>query len=171
MCPRPRLANGPVYGTNDWYYAYGKNTAAGILRDTDLVVALAPKSGVRPFSVIAGGWEGDGATARGQEPNPNFPDMAALAEQSRKRGARPGIWIRPLEAAPGGLRPMRHRALRLAALAHVEGPPFRPLCRQIRVVLRQGFRNAQMHVSPPIAQHAVVSHITQQRVRKSIGFA
>jgi alpha-galactosidase len=32
----------PVYGTNDWYYAYGKNSEASILRDTDLVVSLAP---------------------------------------------------------------------------------------------------------------------------------
>ncbi len=101
MCPRPRLAKGPVFGTNDWYYAYGRNTAAGILRDTDLIVALAPKSGVRPFSVIDGGWEGNGTTATGQEPNPDFPDMAGLSEQIRKRGARPGIWIRPLEAALG----------------------------------------------------------------------
>ncbi len=114
MCPRPRLTKGPIYGTNDWYYAYGRNTAAGILRDTDLVVALAPKSGVRPFSVIDGGWEGNGATASGQEPNPDFPDMAGLSEQIRKRGARSGIWIRPLEAAPGAdplwlLPQARHR--------------------------------------------------------------
>jgi alpha-galactosidase len=101
MCPHPRLPAGPIYGTNDWYYAYGRNTAANILRDTDLVVELAPTSGARPFSVIDGGWEGDGTTARGQQPNPNFPDMAGLAEEIRKRDARPGIWIRPLEAAPG----------------------------------------------------------------------
>ena len=101
MCPQPRLSRGPIYGTNDWYYAYGRNTAAGILRDTDLVVELSPTAKARPFSVIDGGWEGDGASARGQQPNPNFPDMAGLAEEISKRGARPGIWIRPLEAAPG----------------------------------------------------------------------
>lgn len=88
LCPTPRLPQGPIYGTNDWYYAYGKNTAAGILRDTELVAQLSPATGVRPFSVIDAGWEG----------NSTFPDMARLAEDIRKRKARPGIWIRPMEA-------------------------------------------------------------------------
>jgi alpha-galactosidase len=92
MCPTPRLPKGPnrgpIYGTNDWYYAYGKNTAAGIYRDTELVASLSPTNGVRPFSVIDMGWEG----------NPTFPDMAQVAEEIRKRKARPGIWVRPLEA-------------------------------------------------------------------------
>ena len=91
MCPKPRLPKGPVYGTNDWYYAYGKNTEDGILRDTELVVSLAPKGGVRPFSVIDDGWRG----------NAKFPDMAKLAETIRERGARPGIWIRPTIALAG----------------------------------------------------------------------
>ncbi len=42
MCPRPRLPKTVVYGSNDWYYAYGKNTAEGILRDAELVAAVAP---------------------------------------------------------------------------------------------------------------------------------
>ena len=94
MCPKPRLPKEPVYGTNDWYYAYGKNSAEGILRDTDLVAALAPKTGAKPFSVIDDGWRG----------NPKFPDMAKLAEDIRQRGARPGIWIRPT-IAPAGTKP------------------------------------------------------------------
>jgi alpha-galactosidase len=88
MCPNPRLPKQLIYGTNDWYYAYGKNSAQGILRDTDLVAALAPTTGPRPYSVIDDGWRN----------NPAFPDMAALANQIRQRNARPGIWIRPLEA-------------------------------------------------------------------------
>ena len=91
MCPKPRLPKGPVYGTNDWYYAYGKNSEEGILRDTELIVSLSPKGGVRPFSVIDDGWRG----------NAKFPDMAKLAETIRERGARPGIWIRPTIAAAG----------------------------------------------------------------------
>ena len=27
MCPKPRLPKQPVYGINDWYYAYGNNSA------------------------------------------------------------------------------------------------------------------------------------------------
>jgi alpha-galactosidase len=94
MCPKPRLPEGPVYGTNDWYYAYGNNTAEGILRDTELVAELAPKGGTRPFSVIDMGWEGSA----------KFPDMAKLNEEIRSRGVRPGIWIRPT-LAPAGTKP------------------------------------------------------------------
>ena len=102
MCPKPRLPKQPVYGTNDWYYAYGRNSEAGILRDTELVVSLAPTNGARPFSVIDDGWRG----------NEKFPDMARLAEKIRGLGARPGIWIRPTIAAEETdeklLLPMKH---------------------------------------------------------------
>ena len=98
LCPDPRLPKTPIYGSNDWYYAYGKNSAEGILRDTDLIVSLAPTSGARPFSVIDAGWAGSGTDSDVVLPNPKFPDMAALADQIRQRTARPGIWIRPTQA-------------------------------------------------------------------------
>jgi alpha-galactosidase len=104
MCPTPRLTSSPVYGTNDWYYAYGNNSAEGILRDTDLIVALAPKGGVRPFSVVDGGWAGSGGGSDIVVPNPKFPDMAGLVGEIRRRGARPGIWIRPT-LAPKSAKP------------------------------------------------------------------
>lgn len=104
MCPHPRLPSGPVYGANDWYYAYGRNSAAGILRDTDLIASLSPRSGPRPFSVIDGGWEPDSTPAGQTGVNPAFPDMTALATQIRGRGVRPGIWIRPTQA-PTKTRP------------------------------------------------------------------
>jgi alpha-galactosidase len=88
MCATPRLPSGPLYGSNDWYYAYGKNTADGILRDADLVARVAPSFGPRPFVVIDDGW---------QDPK-RFPSMTALAAQVRSRDLRPGIWIRPLRA-------------------------------------------------------------------------
>ena len=57
----------------------------------------------RPFAVIDDGWQpergqaksGVGTWDRGNE---KFPDMPGLAAEIRKRGARPGIWIRPLLA-------------------------------------------------------------------------
>jgi len=88
LCPRPRLHNGPVFGSNDWYYAYGKNKGEWILRDAELITALSPSTGPRPFVVIDDGWEG----------NSTFPDMAQMADEIRKRNARPGIWVRPLIA-------------------------------------------------------------------------
>ncbi len=83
---KTRLA--AIYGSNDWYYAYGKNTPDGILRDADLVTSVAPAGGPKPFTVIDDGYQ-DSA---------RFPDMAKLATDIRARGATPGIWIRPLRA-------------------------------------------------------------------------
>ena len=78
-----------LYGSNDWYYAYGKNTADGILRDADLVKSLAPAGAPEPFAVIDDGYQ----------TTPRFPDLAKLAAQIRSRGVKPGIWIRPLRAS------------------------------------------------------------------------
>ncbi|UWZ83551.1 alpha-amylase family protein [Occallatibacter riparius] len=91
MCPSPRLPKTTVYGSNDWYYAYGKNTAEGILRDADIVASLAPASAPKPFAIVDDGWQDKRA----------FPDMAALTAQIRSHGARPGLWIRPLRAQEG----------------------------------------------------------------------
>ncbi len=89
MCPAPRLPEGALFGSNDWNYAYGKNTAAGILRDADLIASLAPRGPVKPYVVIDDGYQD--AT--------RFPSMPELANGIRERHLRPGIWIRPLRAS------------------------------------------------------------------------
>lgn len=78
----------PIFGSNDWYYAYGKNNASQIERDADLVASVSPTGALRPFTIIDDGWR-----------NPTtFPNMPALAASIRRRGVRPGIWVRPLQA-------------------------------------------------------------------------
>ncbi len=101
MCPQPRLAPQPIYGFNDWYYAYGNNNAARILEDCHRLVSLSPSGPNPPFSVIDDGWQ-----SRGREPegpwtggNARFGSMEKLAEQMREAGVRPGIWVRPLAGA------------------------------------------------------------------------
>lgn len=88
LSPEPRKMQGRLIGTNDWYYAYGHNTATGIERDADFIVSLMPANAPRPFTIVDDGWTNASA----------FPDMRALARSIRGRGARPGIWIRPLQA-------------------------------------------------------------------------
>src|SRR6185312_7501779 len=56
MCPKPRLPGRPVYGTNDWNYAYGNNSAELIAGVAGLISELAPDAGNRPYSVIDEGW-------------------------------------------------------------------------------------------------------------------
>jgi alpha-galactosidase len=104
MCAAPRLPQAPVYGSNDWYYAYGKNTAVTVLADADHIVELSPTGANRPFVVIDDGWQpGRGASRDGagmwDHANEKFPDLPGLLADVRKRGARPGMWIRPLQAA------------------------------------------------------------------------
>jgi alpha-galactosidase len=89
MCARGSRPIVPIYGANDWCYSYGRSTAETILRDTEFIVELSPAGGARPFSVIDGGWS-NGTAA--------WPDMGKLADGIKQRRARPGIWIRPLEA-------------------------------------------------------------------------
>jgi alpha-galactosidase len=103
MSPDPRLPDHPVYGSNDWYYAYGNNTAKQILEDAHRIVSLSPGGNNSPYAVVDAGWQPykpadsceGGEWDRG---NDAFPDMPALANDIHKAGAHPGIWIRPLQA-------------------------------------------------------------------------
>jgi len=88
MCLEPTLPDGPLYGGNDWNYAYGKNTADGIRRGADLIALLAPRSGYKPIMVIDDGWQDER----------RFPNMVRLASDIRDRGLRPGLWVRPTRA-------------------------------------------------------------------------
>ena len=91
MCAKPRPSPGPVYGSNDWYYAYGNSSQEAILRDADLMASLRPAAGPKPFTVIDEGWAN----------REKFPDMTQLAAEIQRRGVRPGIWERPLRAPQG----------------------------------------------------------------------
>ncbi|MGZ3777991.1 MAG: hypothetical protein ACXVI9_10520, partial [Mucilaginibacter sp.] len=104
MCPNPRLPKQPVYGINDWYFAYGNNSADLIKKITGLMTGLAPDTNNRPFSVIDAGWAtyspllpGDGGFMDDfSKPNDKFKDMAVMAADIKKLGMRPGLWTRPL---------------------------------------------------------------------------
>jgi alpha-galactosidase len=88
MCEAPRLPKSPIFGFNDWNYAYGTNTAEGIVRDADLLASVTRKGKHVPTLVIDDGWQD----------RKRFPSMAGLAAQIRQRGIEPGLWIRPLRA-------------------------------------------------------------------------
>lgn len=106
MCEQPRLTNKPVYGINDWYFAYGNNSAELILQTTAMMASLAGNADNPPFSVIDAGWTvkspilpgdccwGDDFTLS----NDKFGDMKKLANDIKRLGMRPGIWTRPLSA-------------------------------------------------------------------------
>ena len=100
MCPAPRLPEHIIYGSNNWYYAYGESSHEEILADADLVAELTEGLEVRPYMVIDDCWQAirgrqcnAGPWDRGNEA---FPDMAGLAAQIAEKGLIPGIWYRPL---------------------------------------------------------------------------
>lgn len=95
MCTSPRLPEKPVYGINDWYFAYGHNSKELILSTTAAMAELAPAGDNRPFSVIDDGWEDGDVFTRA---NAKFGDMQQVATAIRKLGMRPGLWTRPLLA-------------------------------------------------------------------------
>lgn len=76
-----------MLGTNDWYYAYGKNSPENLLRDAEFARELAPHA-VHPVTVIDDGYQD----------RRRFPDMAGLARKIDAIGTVPGLWIRPLRA-------------------------------------------------------------------------
>jgi alpha-galactosidase len=107
MCPTARLPKQPVYGINDWYFAYGNNSAALIKETTARMAALATNAGNRPFSVIDAGWAAYAPALPGDccwfddfsRPNDKFKDMELMADDIKKLGMRPGLWTRPLCAS------------------------------------------------------------------------
>ncbi len=110
MCDTPICPDHIVYGSNNWYYAYGVSSHSDILKDTDLLMELTEGIENPPYMVIDSGWQ---YTGGGYSENPNaalgcqwtksnkaFPDMAGLASEIAEKGARPGIWMRPMLADP-----------------------------------------------------------------------
>ena len=96
MCPDPLPGGEHVYGSNNWYYAYGRSSADEIRADAALIASLAEGCAHTPYMVIDDGWQPHPVDAPWTAGNERFPDMAALAADIRAAGARPGIWIRYL---------------------------------------------------------------------------
>lgn len=121
MCPSPRLPKEPVYGYNDWYCAYGKNTATNFLADAAYVTAMAKGLKVRPYVVMDDGWQHnsppvikkkrgffDSGCGPWDRAGATFGmDMKTFAAKVTALGAKPGLWYRPMRAweeAPDSLK-------------------------------------------------------------------
>ena len=88
----------PVYGFNNWYYAYGDSSYEQILADTKLLQEVTKDVPVRPFMVIDDGWQLNHC-AGPWVPNPLYKDIKVLATEIKKLGIKPGLWFRPLYEA------------------------------------------------------------------------
>lgn len=101
LSPAPLPIPHPIYGSNNWYYAYGQSSRAAILTDSATIHSLTHGLPNRPYMVVDDGWDtraGSGPHAsRWSTGNPRFGSMQALADDIRSHDLRPGIWFRPLE--------------------------------------------------------------------------
>ena len=122
LSPAPLLADHVVYGSNNWYYAYGKSSHEEILSDTKLVADLCRGAQTPPYMVIDDGWQPHAVNAPWDRGNEKFPDMARLAREMAAMGVRPGIWVRYLINGERGER-------------YVEGFPEECYSRRCSVVL------------------------------------
>ena len=96
MSPAPCTADHVVYGSNNWYYAYGKSSHEEILSDAKFVKELCRDCENVPYMVIDDGWAPNPTDAPWDRGNERFPDMKGLAEELTRLGVRPGIWVRYL---------------------------------------------------------------------------
>ena len=110
MCPKPRLPKEPMIGFNDWYAAYGRNTATNFLADAAFVVSLCKGAGVQPYVVMDDGWQRfsppeverltgrfDSGYGPWEESSRSFGmDMETFCGKIAALGAKPGLWYRPL---------------------------------------------------------------------------
>ena len=105
MCAEPKLPSKPVYGINDWYFAYGNNSRDLILKTTNMMADLVSDWDNPPFSVVDMGWsekpkKTDAEYVWGDDftnGNEKFGDMSSVAREIKRLGMRPGIWTRPLQ--------------------------------------------------------------------------
>ena len=103
LCEKPVLPKAPVFGVNNWYWAYGNISRDIVLRETDYLMEMTQGVTHRPCMVIDDGWQ----LNRTSQPhyyiggpfycaNSRFGDMQEVSQRIAEKGARPGIWYRPL---------------------------------------------------------------------------
>lgn len=113
LCDDPILPEQPVYGANNWYYAYGRSSREDILADAAYLARLTEGAENRPYIVIDDGWQKGRYNAEGHYekiynggpwiPNSRFGDMGTLAAEIREKNVLPGIWVRLLQDDLSGL--------------------------------------------------------------------
>lgn len=102
LCENGRIPKEPIFGFNNWYYAYGDISYESVIKDTDYLMELTSGVKNRPYMFIDDGWQKNREVKQGAYiggewlPNEKFNDMAALASDIHAKGAKAGLWMRPL---------------------------------------------------------------------------
>ena len=104
MCDKPKLPTEPIFGVNNWYWAYGEITHDSVMDECDYLMEMAADAVCRPHMIIDDGWQlnryshhfGSYNGGPWDTTNAGFADMAKTADEIHAKGARAGLWMRPL---------------------------------------------------------------------------
>lgn len=103
LCDKPILPKTPIFGTNNWYWAYGNISREMVLREADYLAEMTDGVKHKPSLLIDDGWQINRTSGNKyyiggpfKYANEKFMDMAEVADRIHEKGAKPGIWFRPL---------------------------------------------------------------------------
>lgn len=104
MCEKPVLPKTPIFGVNNWYWAYGNISHESVMRETDYLLRMTEGAKRKPFMILDDGWQVNRAFAGDYynggpwtSGNAKFPSMEKTAREILEKGALPGIWLRTLQ--------------------------------------------------------------------------
>lgn len=105
LCDKPVLPKEPIFGVNNWYWAYGDISRESVLREATYLQELSHGTHHRPSLIIDDGWELNRTYFDNnffylggpfKYCNDRFGDMQEVACRIAEKGIRPGLWFRPL---------------------------------------------------------------------------
>ena len=102
MCDSPKIPKEPIFGVNNWYWAYGKISHESVMEETDQLMRMCDGTRHRPYMILDDGWQLNRSYGKNTYiggpwlPNERFGDMAKTADAIHAKGAKAGIWFRPL---------------------------------------------------------------------------
>ena len=105
MCENPVLPKTPIFGVNNWYWAYGNISHDSIMDECDQLMDMCADAVCKPYMIIDDGWQKNRFKNEYEKvynggpwalSSTAFPSMRETARLIREKGAVPGLWFRPL---------------------------------------------------------------------------
>ncbi len=109
LCDNPVVPKEPIFGLNNWYWAYGDIDYDCVLAEAESLKEFAKGCKHRPYMIVDDGWQikhkynGTSYNGGPWEPNEKFKDMKKLADDVHAKGSKIGIWFRPLLTLEEGI--------------------------------------------------------------------
>ena len=103
MCDNPVLPKTPIFGINNWYWAYGEICQEIIEQETDYLMEMCKGTKNRPYMVVDDGWQVNRTFSSPpyiggpwKDCNERFESLDKIVDSIHSRGAKAGLWFRPL---------------------------------------------------------------------------